>query len=60
MNSNSNTIETCESEFQKFLQEKAEGSGILAYVAQEALACDSIDNFFQDLSQHGCVSGMIG
>lgn len=33
---------------------------ISAEVAQEALSYESIENFFSDLLQHGCVSGMIG
>lgn len=35
-------------------------ASIKACVAQEALEQDNIRNFFNDLSNYGCVSGMIG
>lgn len=33
---------------------------ILAAVAEEALDYHDVSQFFEDLAQHGCISGMIG
>lgn len=45
----------------KFLKKiiKEEPDSIRAFVAQEALERDSIRIFFNDLSSHGCISGMV-
>ena len=45
----------------KFLKNiiKEEPASLKAFVAQEALGQESIRNFFNDLSNHGCVSGMV-
>jgi hypothetical protein len=38
---------------------KQEPASIKAFVAEEALENDNIRHFFNDLSNHGCVSGMV-
>lgn len=59
MNSNSNTPETCDSEFQKFLQEKSEGNDITAMVADRAIFTEQPAVFFDQLARYGCVSWMV-
>ena len=36
-----------------------EPHSLKSYVAKEAIEQESIQSFFQDLSQYGCVSGMV-
>lgn len=45
----------------KFLKNiiQKQPASLKAFVAQEALEQESICNFFNDLSNHGCISGMI-
>lgn len=38
---------------------ESEPNGLKAEVAREALNREDIKNFFKDLLQHGCISGMI-
>ncbi|MGB1216037.1 MAG: hypothetical protein ACPG4X_21935 [Pikeienuella sp.] len=50
-----------DAEIQNFLAAKAQAGGIASCVAQEILAHSyaELADFFSDLAQHGCVSGMI-
>lgn len=48
-----------DAEIRNFLQQKLGGGDIAAEVAQEALACDDVTGFFDDLSRYGCVCGMV-
>lgn len=60
MNSNSKTIDTVKTDFQKHLETIASQDDIVGYVAREALEYHEPETFFNDLQRHGCVSGMIG
>ena len=60
MNSNSTTIDTVKTDFQKHLETIASQEDIAGYVAREALEHDDTLSFFHNLSQHGCVSGIVG
>jgi len=47
---------------QKHLEQiiEDEPASIKAFVAQEALDCgDDIINYFRDVTEHGCISGMV-
>lgn len=37
-----------------------EPNTIKAFVSEEAIEHDNITSFFNDLAQHGCISGMVG
>ena len=57
-----NTSTSSQSEntaFHTFLSRAATGQDIAAAVAQEALDYDNPARFFEDLAQHGCISGMV-
>lgn len=54
------TIITKNRDFQNYLNGKSKWNDIAAIVAQEALATESAKAFFEDLSQYGCMSGMVG
>lgn len=54
------TIITENRDFQNYLEEKSNWNDIAAVVAQEALATENARGFFEDLSQYGCMSGMVG
>jgi len=59
MNSNSTTIDTVNTDFQKYLESISVQDDIAGYVAREALEHDDPISFFHNLSQHGCASGMV-
>ncbi|MBO6522558.1 MAG: hypothetical protein JJ971_01920 [Balneolaceae bacterium] len=42
----------------KIIKEKP--TSIQAFVAEEALDHENLSHFFNDLSSHGCISGMVG
>lgn len=60
MNSNSTTIDNVNVDFQVFLEEASKQDDITWYIAKEALEYDDPKAFFNDLTRHGCISGMIG
>lgn len=53
-------MDTVNTDFQKHLETLSEQTDIAGYVAREALEYDNPENFFNDLSRYGCISGMIG
>lgn len=55
-----NSIETTEKrEFLKALEQMAKGDDIKAAVAREAFSYETPEHFFSDLSQYGCMSGLV-
>lgn len=59
MNSNSTTIEKGQCDFQDDLEALSKQDDIAGHVAREALNYSSLEGFFNDLANYGCISGMI-
>jgi len=47
-------------ELTAFLETKRSETGIASSVAEVALEYAPVSDFFEDISQYGCVSGMVG
>lgn len=48
-----------DAEIRNFLEQKKAGDDIAAEVAKEALSSEDPTQFFEDLSKHGCICGMV-
>lgn len=59
MNSNSTTIDTVNTDLKAHLEKLSEQIDIAWHVAREALEYDNPEMFFEDLSRHGCICGMV-